>query len=109
MTESLCCTLETITILLISYTNILISNTKCLKFKKYQKETKERILPNTVHGNKLKKEKKNTVHRNKLKKGKKKKNQNPSSVSDPGGRVTRVIVPVFLSIALKSGLGTLQT
>ena len=58
MTESLCCTLETITILLISYTNILISNTKCLKFKKYQKETKERILPNTVHGNKLKKEKK---------------------------------------------------
>ena len=96
MTESLCCTLETITILLISYTNILISNTKCLKFKKYQKETKERILPNTLHINNLKKVKK-------------KKNQNPSSVSDPGGRVTRVIVPVFLSIALKSGLGTLQT
>ena len=41
MTESLCCTLETIAILLITYTNILISNTKCLKFKKYKEKPKK--------------------------------------------------------------------
>ena len=60
MTESLHCTLETITILLISYTNILISNTKCLKFNKYQKETKKGYFLTPYTEISQKKEKKET-------------------------------------------------